>query len=113
MRLPRVRFTVRRMMVGVAVVAGLASLEAMRRRSSDLRERAESHKTEAFDLAIQLRPDPDHRWEAFWFSNDKCPPVPKPYSPAVFRDWQEGQARRIAYHVMLYRKYGRAAARPW
>jgi hypothetical protein len=84
MRVPRVRFTVRQMMIAVAVVAGLASVEAMRRRSSDLQEHAESHKVEACGIALGIRPDPEHRWEAW-----------------------------IAYHMMLSRKYERAAAHPW
>jgi hypothetical protein len=113
MRVPGVRFTVRTMIVAVAVVAGCFGVEAMKRRSRDFRDQAESHKREAGEIAIELSPDPDGRWEVFWFSKDPHPPEPARYSPTELRDWQVSKERRIAYHVMLYQKYRRAAARPW
>jgi hypothetical protein len=97
MRLPQARFTVRRMMVGVAILGSLAGVEAMRRRSHDLRERAEFHKWEIYAIEEELPPDPDKLWEAYWFSDDpnRYPPVGR-FCPAGWSPPSDDDPPQIA-----------------
>lgn len=126
MQLPRARFTVRSLVVAVALIACLITVEAMRRRGHDFRERAEFHKGEIYGIEDEIPPDPENRWETLWFLDDsrRQPPAPDRFYPAgrfapsdddppVIVEWRKSQARRITYHDMMYRKYRRAAARPW
>ncbi len=126
MRRVRVQFTVRRLVVAVALIGCLIGVEAMRRRSHHFRERAEFHKWEVYGIEDEIPPDPENRWEIYWFSEDpnSRPPPPGRFyppgrfppsddDPPVIADWRRSQARRIAYHEMMYRKYHRAATRPW
>jgi hypothetical protein len=89
MRLPRLRFTVRRMMVAVAVVALVLGAVALGVRSGEFRNRARYHEVMAASPLLGVKP---------------APPVfdPVRYTPK----WS-------AYHARLKRKYERAARRPW
>jgi hypothetical protein len=104
MRLPRVRFTVRRLMVVVAVAAALmgAFVEYVRlcRKSTDFRARAEEHAaleqtlrwtiaTSGADSPIDISPGPGMRSKRF--------------TARAVTDWQ----------AALRRKYERAAHYPW
>jgi hypothetical protein len=104
MRLPRVRFTVRRLMIVVAVAAGLMAawvgLARLRLLSSDYRARAEQHAgieetlrrivaSDGADAPVDISPGPGLRSRRF-------------------------TARAVAEHeAALRRKYERAARYPW
>lgn len=100
MRLPIVRFRIRVLLVGVAVVALiLGTFVALRRRASDFRQRANAHVVVSKWLAHQA-----------WLEV-KWPPMP---------GGLENQERRRSwyieasqYHDDLARKYASAADRPW
>jgi hypothetical protein len=98
MRLPRLRFTLRLMMVAVAVVALLLSAEALRRRSIAFEREAEKCKAQAFiyrAMAQKLE-----RVSA------------RDHDPTLAQDaklkWQV-----VAHFERMERKYQRAVARPW
>lgn len=87
-RLPRVRFTVRRMMVGVAIVALIlvgSRIVWLRHRYRNL---AQSYDVKEFALAFGVQ---DER-----------------VSVESVRAW-----KKIEYYAALKRKYERAASRPW
>jgi hypothetical protein len=87
MRLPRVRFTVRRLMVAVAIAGlafgGLKYSEILRSRSVRYRELATVHEFAALELQL-----------AKYLGE---PPEPL----------------RVLYHNALAQKYHRAASQPW
>jgi hypothetical protein len=95
MRLPRVRFTVRRMMVAVAVAALLLIGVVLWRRSEEYRRRAESH-----DSLL---------WSELPVAVDEAA------SPGRLGGGLSvvGLLRRAKYHHDMSQKYWRAAARPW
>jgi hypothetical protein len=93
MRLPRVRFTLRMLLVGVAAVALLMGYVAMERRRAEYRRLALQHRRQLLMLG---------RWEFF--------------DRATQRAYEEEQARtdpRKAWHLKIADKYLRAAERPW
>ncbi len=95
MKLPRVRFTIRRIMVAVAIVAMLFIGVVLWRRSQEYRRRAESH-----DLLL---------WSALPVAIDEAA------SPGRLGGGLSvgGLLRRAKYHHEMSRKYWWAAARPW
>ena len=90
MRLPRVRFTVRCMMVAVAVVAVVFGGVHLRQRANLYREKARQHAQMesiiAAVYALSIPPDP------------QLAPL---------------NAARHTYHAAMRAKYDRAASRPW
>ncbi len=94
MPLPRVRFTVRRLMVAVAIVAAvLAGLEALRMRRAEFQRVSVLHRRHLLTLG---------RWELL--------------DPVAQRADEEAQARgdpRKSWHLHLADKYRRAARYPW
>jgi hypothetical protein len=94
MRLPRVRFTVRRMMVAVAVVGLLAGLgvEGERRRER-FREEAIHH--------FVIRSDGE-RARRLWAQ-----------LPTVFHERVAAIDAWLSYHERMEEKYDRAASFPW
>jgi hypothetical protein len=120
----RVRFTVRLMMVVVAVTGiALGTLVITSRRRATFSDRARHHAEEIFAAEEEIPPDP--AWEDHWMSDnpDERPPAgsfhppgwypPSDADPPWFRSWRMSQARRIAYHESMMEKYARAARYPW
>lgn len=92
MRLPRVRVTVRRLMVGVAVTALALAADQVRRRRADYLGRA----------AINADAEQMSRAYADDARGPHCDP----------QRVERGDAL-AAYHAALRLKYERAARRPW
>ncbi len=124
MRLPRPRFTVRRMMIAVAVVALLVGSEMTRRRWAYFRAIAHSYAgAEEFDRFLLGGGTAIVRMEDGQVSEI--------HGPLSFRSGAEGGGsievtgdpspgydaeslrRRADYHAQLRRKYERAARYPW
>jgi hypothetical protein len=104
MRLPRVRFTIRGMMVAVAVAAGLMAgsigLARLRLLSSDYRARAEQHAGIEETLRHIIASDESD--------------TPVDISPGAGLRSRRFTARAVAdYEAALRRKYERAARYPW
>jgi hypothetical protein len=125
MRTPRAQYTVR-LILGVVAVVGIAlgALVIMSRRCAAFSERARHHEEEIFGIEEELFPDPAR--EKFWLSDDAdeaLPPSgkfqlpgwdpPSEADPPAFKAWRYSQARRIAYHETMIKKYTRAARYPW
>jgi len=106
LKIPRVRFTVRRMMVAVAVVAlafGIVRLWAARQHYL---EKAANH---AGFRALIMRSSQDIAyWESRWTDQRVGLPAryPWPGAPPLVRSMAE-------YHDAMRRKYERAARYPW
>jgi hypothetical protein len=102
MRLPRMRFTLRRMMVVVAILAmAFAIPDAIERRRSHFRDLASIHTAKAESYGRQSGPSSVIIYRSA-----------KPPGPA-----EEARSRRkyamIFYHSGLESKYRAAATRPW
>ncbi len=95
MRLPRVRFTVRRMMVAVAIVALLLAWMQMQKRMVELR------KSYEFQSALHGGEEVVEREGGLFIRFRGGRREVKP------------NARRAAYHAAMRRKYERAARYPW
>lgn len=109
MRVPRVRFTVRRLMVVVAVVgiaAGVVSLSVRYesdRRVSYYQALASKHAGRERDYLDEIRLiDDEARRSAVLRSN-----------PAYVAHWRRWYQLSAAHHAQLKVKYGRAALHPW
>lgn len=111
MRLPRVRFTVRTIMVGVAVVALVIAVEQTRRRRALFHERAEFHSRREYDYG-RLVPLAESlaRGETFESKDEKGEPAY--VCGNIIRGIRESPVR-WAYHARLRRKYERANRLPW
>jgi hypothetical protein len=100
MRLPRVQFTVRRMMIAVAVVAILLGVGPLRRRSASYHRKALEHArlvgVSKENAKVQRTAGRDH-------------PEIRPLMEASAAEL-EGMAE---WHSDLAEKYSRAASRPW
>ena len=92
MRVPRVRFTVRRMMVAVAIVAIIMGAVDLWQNSVSYRSKIAHH--------AQME-----RSSVFVIGGDDTPAAHEELA-RVSRAWTE-------HHATLRRKYERAAARPW
>ena len=120
MRLPRVRFTIRRMMVGVAIIAGLLwasyRIRVWRDRQGFCVYQAEAHAECAkrdlmvaeFAERLPTRPRLSLRRCILRFTADspEIDDVFKPVSPADRR-------QKAAYHDSLKTQFERAARYPW
>jgi hypothetical protein len=106
MKLPRVRFTVRRMMVGVAVAAvliggGIEVARLNRLRASHLYDAAYHARREVEELRNLANFDRGRRGGAA-NANDR-----------QILLMERASRLRVAYHAELKRKYVKAANRPW
>lgn len=90
MRLSRLRLTLRRMMLAIAMLALLFTVIGMRMRR-DVSRRAEYHRQQMME---------------FWVGHSLALNTGDPYSTR----WA---AKRREYHKAMWQKYQRAAARPW
>ena len=108
------RFTTRRLMLIVALVAGaFGATEGLRRRSQALRSRSLYHKGEGMGTADELTPFPE-RWRHVTPFRPWLEPAPlTAEEDQVISAWRQSNKRRLAYHVAMYQKYEQAAARPW
>jgi len=99
MRMPRVRFTVRRMMIAVAVAALILYVENLRRRHVTFQRRATINASYArqFREAFEKR-----SLNVFAFQHGPVFAA----TPTLRFKWAE-------YHENLSRKYERAASHPW
>ena len=106
MKIPRIRFTVRRMMVAVAVLAlafGIARLWWARQRYL---EKAAGHAS--FRAYLLRSPENIKHWEERWTSGREGKPAryPWPAGPPFVPAIAE-------YHEAMRLKYERAARYPW
>ena len=104
MRVPRLRITIRSVMIIVAVAALALAAEATRRRMANLsaayRLRALVHQNKA-ELAEGNAIESESAYRR------GQPPDPK------YAKWSEGFQRLAEFHCAMMRKYERAASRPW
>ncbi len=100
MRVPHVRFTVRRMMVAVAIVAALIWGEQTRRRRSYFRGRATICRTNAAEFARAYTTG-----QMSIFRTKPSGPRIATTRPLV-REW-------AIYYDRLWKKYERASRYPW
>jgi hypothetical protein len=100
MRLPSVQFTVRRMMVAVAVVAVLLGVGPFRQRSAKYQRKAVEHAGQVGvsneNAKVQLAAGRKH-------------PEIRVLMEASAAEWE----RLAAWHADLAKKYSHAASRPW
>jgi hypothetical protein len=97
MRLPRVRFTVRRMMVAVAIVALLAGVGRAYHRHVRFKEIAFEHDFKAHPFHCGMA-------------------IPDESNIAEWKEWRERRNRESkmeTYHAQMFDKYERAARLPW
>ena len=100
MRMPRFRFTVRGMMVAVAVVAvPLASMAVIERRRAAFERAASYHDGQIIGKILPNHPPPSYRFSTVRF--DTLQPL------------SDREIRRNHWHGDLYIKYVLAARRPW
>ncbi len=103
MKIPRVSFTVRRMMVAVAVVALLIGIARLWRTRQLYLEKAADHA--GFRALVLRSPLTIAYWESRWSDQHEGKPAGPggpPFVPA-----------RAAYHEAMRLKYERAARYPW
>src|SRR5262249_19280680 len=123
MRLPRVQFTVRRMMVSVAVVAALVADFELMRRHVVSRALATKHAAMQAELEAARRLAEERaKWAELLAERGEVEaptsfPLIDPLAGATtlseVRALSTRYAKQAAYHARLRRKYERAAARPW
>ena len=123
MRLPRVQFTVRRMMVSVAVVAVLVANVELMRRHVVSRALATKHAAMQAELEAARRLAEERaKWVELLAERGEVEaptsfPLIDPLAGATtlseVRALSTRYAKQAAYHAQLRRKYERAAARPW
>jgi hypothetical protein len=105
MPIPRVRFTVRRMMVAVAIVAAVAGAAAASRRWSVL---ASAYHVKALYLGLQADLEEENARTAdaaIWFARASDPDRPERAAPRY--------RRRAEFYSLLRGKYERAARYPF
>ena len=114
MPLTRPRFTVRRLMVAVAVAGCLSGAEVTRRRRDNLRSRAECHKLAIERAELEFAPQTQKEWVT---NSGRSYPsgrhAPTDDDPPHIADWRRSQARRVAFHEIMHRECERAARYPW
>lgn len=114
MRMTRFRFTVRGMMVALAIVAALIACEKARRSRASRLAVAADHEKWGATLGLNLRlvqeliDDDKHSLRNGYSDRDRILASIAAWQP--IRDEYEAI---VAYHAALGRKYRRAAARPW
>jgi hypothetical protein len=104
MRLPRFRFTVRRVMVAVAVLGLLFGVEMIRRRWKYKLLMANYHASEEMRMRLLL--------SGGWIT--ETDEAGKRQKLRIGRNIErEPVRRRLMYHVVMGDRYQRAARRPW
>ena len=100
MRVPRLRFTVRRMMVAVAVVAAVLAVSPFPQRYANYHRKALEHArlvgVSRENAKVHLAAWPEH-------------PEVRALLEASAAEWE----RLAAWHADLAQKYSNAASRPW
>ena len=104
MPLPRVRFTMRRMMIAVAIAGLISGGAAIGRRWQSLRARAVYHATEEWRMRTLVRGGFLHETDAA--------------GRRKRREVNDGADRErarelVLYHALMNDRYQRAARRPW
>jgi hypothetical protein len=102
MRWPRVRFTVRRLMVAVAIVALAFGVGTMRWRQLTLRAKADHHE--------RIEREQGGKQRAI---EDLARAANTPELAAQMRGDKAVHARIEGYHARLKEKYRQLSARPW
>jgi hypothetical protein len=108
--MPRFRFSIRWMMVVVAIVAIMIHLEAMRRRANHFHERSNWH------YLLAIRPS-----FCSYLSKDLPPRIPpKSFDESMMKMREismiyqtEKFQSHTRWHLILAKKYERAASYPW
>jgi hypothetical protein len=100
MRLPRMQFTVMRMMVAVAVVAVLLGVGPLRQRSANYHRKAMEH---ALGVGVSKENAKVQR------AGVREHPEVRESLEASAAEWE----RVAVWHADLAEKYSRAASRPW
>ena len=120
MRWPRPRFTMRRMMIVVAVIAVAMGVEVMRRRHDSFRRKADFH---AVEEKASLESIEDLRRDEQWARERLASPTMSNNEttiPMDLRDQIKQRRRelvamkaRTEWHARMGRKYAYAASHPW
>ncbi len=115
MPLPRVRFTVRRMMVAVAIVAVSLAFVTMWNRAFTFGQIAIEHaeRERAFRGTTSLILDYHSRLQTGKLDRFDPRPVDPDKPNASFDELAEDSERRADYHSQLTEKYRLAALYPW
>jgi hypothetical protein len=120
MRLPRPRFTMRAMMIAVAIIGIVMGAEVMRRRSKAFRERADFH--EGRRISVLSMENDCKSWEVklreefatmVWFLDETTRPMELGERIKDLRQDQEELRRMAAWQSRMASKYNHAAAHPW
>ncbi len=104
MRVPRVRFTVRRMMVAVAVVCVFLGAENFRRRRAFCLRRANHHRYRTTFL------NGDHVGASFAYAYPRPHPTPPDWSGLQYMREKD---MHLDWHWRVAERYERAATLPW
>jgi hypothetical protein len=107
MRLPRVRFTVRRLMVAVAVIALLSGGEVARRRWVFCKQRAAGHRSLQNDL-ITMAVSRERSIQAARGSGRAGDTL-----PLLWKAMAANDRLRAGHHAAMAGEFQRAASRPW
>jgi hypothetical protein len=115
MRLPRGRFTMRTMMVLVAITALLLGIEAMRRRRDQYQQLAQIHsrsmKSAYLDMRLKLAEADVYECEAELTQGRRASAL---RDQAILAQSMAGYWSQMeTYHRELRRKYADAASTPW
>jgi hypothetical protein len=113
MRVPRLRFTVRRMMIVVAIVGVIAGVEAIRQRRESFRSRMTYHAGQLQGIADENEPWNHDEWKRCWYPEYGTPRESPPPSASQREAYSENRKQHIAYHEWMYWKYRLASKRPW
>ena len=106
MRRPSLRFTVRRMMVAVAVIAVLLSAGIVGRRWVDFSMRARSHAAQAWGNSVEVGNSYQLAYDDIRSGNGQASARQYAEEGAFWRE-------QALYHDALRRKYQGAMWRPW
>jgi hypothetical protein len=119
--MPRGRFTMRRLMIAVALIAlCLAAVPAARRHHLRM---AEQHEIEASRLYEELIQSPEYLEQealrVMWFQRDKVP-ITEPtykfemnYSMNLAAEYNRRYGNKVKYHHAQAAKHRKAASQPW
>jgi hypothetical protein len=117
MKLPRVRITVRALMVAVAIAAAVSGATALDRRRDGYRERADANAER--EHAWGNRAEQSESWAATCLREARGDDFISSLHDELMADARRYQKeaasarRREAYHSRLRRKYEHATSRPW
>jgi hypothetical protein len=120
MRIPRIRFTLRWMMIAVAIAGLIIGAETLRRRGDSFRRRSAYHAAEvatshrnAEDLRHDEEVAREQRTFAYRVGDETTGPMDLLDRIKQRQKDRSAMKGRIAWHESMERKYARAASRPW